>query len=298
MTGGSPGGKAFRYPPGIRRFFFVSSTLSLATIGLVLRASSANSPGDTAIFVCLLAVALYGNLDIHLTEVRLDEAGVTQRSLRGTRTLRWTEIEEFVSFSRLLLLRGTHGKPQIRLFHGDFGFSLEPFDELRELILTRVQPLVWAKWEAKTARTDRAYQYPPISVLQSVAYLIAVILAVFFFVIAPLTREVFGFEQAVYLILSVLLVGLFFLRDLRKTHRRIAVSETGLCESNGGITLVHWQEVSQIHVREPVLGCGSLVVRGGQGKTLTIPIRMRGSGELFFLLSTRGKPRITYGHDV
>jgi hypothetical protein len=298
MTGGSPGVRTFRYPPGMRRFFLLSSTLSLTTIGLVLRASSSNSLGDAAVFVCLVAVALYGNLDIHLTEVRLDETGVAQRSLRGMRTFRWTEIEEFVSFSRLLLLRGPNNKLQIRLFHGDFGFSLEPFDELRELILARVQPLMWAKWNSKTARADHSYQYPPISVLQGVGYLIAASFIVVFFVIAPLNGGVFGFEQAVYLILGLLAVGVFFLRDLRKTHRRLVVSASALREFNGGNTLIHWHEVSEIHVREPILGCGSLVVRGGQRTTLTIPVRMRGIGELFFLLSTRGKPRITYGHDI
>jgi len=298
MTGESAGVRVFRYPPGTRRFFLVSSVLSLATIGVVLRASSSSSLGDVATFLCLVVVALLGNIDIYLTEVRLNEVGVAQRSLRGTRTLRWTDIDEFVSFSRLLLLRGPHGKPQIRLFHGDFGFSLEPFDELRQSILVRVQPLVWAKWNAKAARTDHAYHYPPISVLQGVGYLIAISFTVFFFLIAPLTREVFGFEQAVYLIVSALAVGVFFLRDLRKTRRRVVVSASGLCESNAGGALIRWQEVSEIHVREPVIGYGSLVVRGGQGQTLTIPVRMRGAGELFFLLSTCGKPRVTYGHDV
>ena len=298
VVGENSTAQVFRYPPAMRRFFLFSSVLSLGMIGVILLASSSSLLGDTIIFACLVAVALYGTLDIRLTEVRLNDDGITQRSLTGTRTLRWVEIEEFVSFSRLLLLRGPHHKKQIRLFHGDFGFSIEPFDDLREQVLARVEPNVRAKWSSKNGRTDHCYKYPPISVLQCIGYVIALSFIGVFFVIAPLNREIFGLEQAVFLIFGLLSVSAFFLRDLRKSHRKLVASANGLRESNRGGTLIRWQEVDAIHIREPILGCGSMIVRGPENRRITIPMRMRGAGELFFLLTTRGKPRLVYGHEV
>lgn len=293
MSGKSAAVQIFRYPLGARKFMLISSVLSLATIWVVLQSSSI-SRGDVAVFLCVVMLAIYGNLEINLTEVRLDDARVTNRSLWQTQTLRWTEIEEFVCFSRLFLLRGPRGKPQIRWFRGDFGFALEPFDELRESVLARVQSLVYEKWKAKT---DHSYRYPPLSMLQGIAYLIVAGLIALVFVIAPIQREVFGLDQAAYLIGSLLIVGFFFVRDLRKTRRSLVASERGLQESNGQSIFVPWQEIGDVHVREPILGCGSLVVHGKNQK-LTIPVRMRGAGEVFFLLNTRGKPQITYGHEV
>jgi hypothetical protein len=298
VVGEPSAGRTFCYPPAMRRFFLYSSVLSLGTIAFILQSSSLDFLGDTVIFACLVALALCGNLDIHLTEVRLDENGITQRSLIGTRTLRWAEIEEFVAFSRLLLLRGPYYKKQIRLFHGDFGFSIEPFEDLRERILRRVEPNIFAKWSSKNGQIERSYRYPAISFLQCIGYTIALILMVVFFVLAPLSREVFGLEQAVYVMVGAFVVGAFFLRDLRKSRRRILVSANGLRESNQRNILIRWQEVDAIHIKEPILGYGSIVVRGAENRRLTIPVRMRGAGELFFLLTTHGKPQIMFGHDV
>jgi hypothetical protein len=287
----------FRYPLATQRFVFFSSIVSLGAIGVVLWTSPSSSVFAVGVLLCLVAGALYVNLDIHLSEVRVDDEGVAQRSVLGTRVLRWTEVEEFLSFSRLLVLRGPRGGTQIRLFRGDFGFSLEPFSHMRDLILAKVQPLLWEKWASKEARRQCSYPYPPISPLQAVGYLVAVSLTTMFFVIAPLQGDVFGLEQAVFLAASLLALGVFLFRDCRKTRRRIVLREDGFQESNGGTTLLRWEEITDVLVKEPVFGSGSFVVSGKQGK-VTIPMRMRGCGELFFLLSTLGKPRITYGHEL
>lgn len=106
----------------------------------------------------------------------------------------------------------------------------------------------------------------------------------------------FGLEQALYLAASLLAVGPFLLRDLRKTRRRITLREDGLRVSNGGTAFLPWEELVEITVREDSFSSGSLVVRGKQSRRVAIPLKIRGCGELLFLLSIRSETRITYGH--
>jgi hypothetical protein len=292
----------FRYPVSTRTISVTCCVLNLGGLGyyLVQTYKSTAQHGQailTFLVTAVLLAIILANLKLVTTEVGINETGITDYSVYGTRTLRWRDVEDLVNGSRLLLLRGPQGRPQISLFRGEYGLSLEPFEEMRELILAKVQPLLLDKWRSNNVREGRSYPYPALSFPQMLAYVVTTGFAVFFFLFIPVRERLFGFEHAFYLALSFLAMGVFLLRDLRKARRRIVLHKDGFRESNGGNTVLRWDEVTDIVVREPVLGSGSFVVSGKQGK-VTIPMRMRGCGELFFLLTSLGKPRITYGHEL
>jgi hypothetical protein len=235
----------------------------------------------------LLALAL-GNLKLFTSEVCLDETGITACSIYGARALRWEEVEDWVNVPRLIILRGPQGRPQISLFRGEYGFSLEPFEQMRNLIWAKVGPLILEKWSQLHLRTGRSYRYPPLSPLQWVGYLAVLAYGTYLFLIGPVQYGSFGWEQAVYLGGTCLLVSPFLVRDLRRSRRRLMLREDGIHVLNGKTMLLRWDEVTLI-VRTP----DSIVVEGSHRARLRVPWRMPSSGELLYFIRKNSQAEIT-----
>ena len=285
----------FRYPISTRKVVLATSLICLGILSAILWSDPGTKFRDLVIFVCVALPQLYLNLEMWLSEVQVDDVGIVRRLPLTTRTLQWGQVEDLVIFPRLILLRGRGGKDQMRLHRGEYGFSLEPFEEMRDLIRSKAEPLLLERWRRIPPGNNRFYQYPPVSLAQIGGYVVCCLLVAYAFVFVPIESGLFRLEQVLFLAASLFVVGLFFVRDFRKSQRHIVLGEDGLREVNGSGTSLRYEEIAGIVVRPPLFGSGSLVMRGRDDTKLSVPLGIRPCGEFLFLLSVRSQGTITYG---
>jgi Ca2+/Na+ antiporter len=291
-----PRAKIFRYPPAIRRLGFILASICIGGLALVY-AISGQSVSFFDVFVTFLFFALllvYANLEFLTHEVRIDDLAITERTPFSTKRLEWTEVQDLINSSRLIVVTGSGGSGSIALFRGDYGFSLEPFEELRDAISQRLESLLVNRWREISLAGGRTYMPPPFSIGQILAYLIPVSLIIVFLLIVPISMGHFRAWGFVLLLLGLLTVAPFLLRDYRRSKTKIILGEDGIAQKDGESRLLLWQDVARVIVREPVMfGYGLVTVVGSKGERIHISRRIRGFGELMFLLMKNARSTIT-----
>jgi len=285
----------FRYPITTRAIAVVSFVMTVGAFGYYLlmlhESKGQRSPAALALIAVLALVLLLvalGNLKLLTTEVRIDETCIVESSILRTRVLKWGTIEDLVSVPHVLLLRGAHGRPRISLCRGEYGFSLGRFEEMKDLIVRKVEPLLVEKWNALDLKTPRSYVYPPLSPIQWGGYIAVFVYGTYLFVVGPLQYGGLGWHEMLYWMSTLLLIGPLLVRDMRRSRRRLALSEDGIRVMGGGETAVlRWDGIVRIVVKG-----NSIRVEGREPPGVCVPLRMLHFGELFFFLRTRSRAEL------
>ena len=258
----------------------------------LLMVHSANAQRSSLVLVCLVGIVLlvvaFGNLKLFTTKVQIDDTCIVVCSILSTRILRWQDIDDLVSVPRALVLCGANGRPRISLCRGDYGFSLEPFEEMKVLILRKVEPLLLEKWAGLHLKTRRAFVYPSLSLLQWGGYIAVFVYGTYLFVVGPLQYGALGWVEMLFWVATLLLIGSLLFRDYRMSRRLLVVSEEGICATGVAKTrLLRWDGIARIVVK----GNG-IVVEGHEPPGICVPLRMLRFGELFFFLRTRSRAEV------
>jgi hypothetical protein len=264
--------------------------------GLV--ASSALATLDRLIvFGTFLALGVYLVLSLNYTKITTDERGVAYTGLGGTRALGWDEIDDVQLSPRLIVLSANAGGRRIRLFRGEYGLALEPFELLQDEISRRAGVRLTQHWSGVSL--PKTYRYSGLPPGTVAAYAIPVGLVVLFSSLLALTNTGFWLEKAAFLAIGLAVIAPFILRDRRRYRRTLCLSQTELREANGHEIVIPWHAIDSVLVREPIsLGYGSVSVTGNGGEVIHIPRSMPYAGEALYLIVAKSGVSESYGHDV
>jgi len=259
----------------------------LAIVGLTVLFSSSGLVDK--IFTMALATTLtaFGILLVLTKEAILTDVSLTVQTALSRTTLRWADIEDVLESRRRICLKG-RGR-RICLSQSDYGLSLVPFDELRVNILRRVNEPLKRQWADLSLEARRSYAYPRLGLGHRLGYAIPLLLIVTVFLAYPIWAGVFGWVQLLFLLGSIALTASFWVRDYRRSLKKLVLSKEEVREENGKACSVRWGDIEQLVVREGIIGYGSLVIVGGQGQKISIPRGIDHCGELTFLLTRNSR---------
>ena len=151
----------FGYPLHLKLLVIAAA---VTTIGLTSTAVAAQRrlfdvDGLLTVALLMLPQAL-ACLYVCRTSVTLTNEGVGYRGVLISRLIRWDEIDDLHSSVRLLVLStGSHIK--LRLFRGDYGLAIKPFEVLQRKLSDRLQPRLTERWSR--VKLPRRYPYPGLS---------------------------------------------------------------------------------------------------------------------------------------
>jgi hypothetical protein len=279
--------KRFRHSATTQWVVLIVCTACLAIVTLAVRSSSSSLVDK--IFTMALATMLtaFGILLVLTKEAILTDASLTVQTALSRTTLRWADIEDVLESQRRICLKG-RGR-RICLSQSDYGLSLTPFNELRIDILRRANEPLKRQWTNISLEKRRSYAYPRLGVGHSIGYAIPLLLIVTVFLAYPIRAGIFGWEQLLFLAGSVALTAIFLVRDYRRSLRKLVLTKEEVQEENGKIRSVRWGDIEQLIVREGIIGYGSLVIVGRQGRKITVPRGINHCGELMFLLTKNSR---------
>lgn len=211
--------RTFSYPLAVRLSVLIACVLMLAVLLTGLVAASALATLDGLIvFGVFLALGVYTILSLNYTKITTDERGIAYTGLDGTRALRWDEIDDVQLSPRLIVLSANAGEKRIRLFRGEYGLALEPFELLQDEMSRRAGARLTQHWSGVSLpKTFRYSGLPPGTVA---AYAIPVGLVILFFSLLALTNTGFWLEKTAFLVIGLAVIAPFILRDRRRYSSR------------------------------------------------------------------------------
>jgi hypothetical protein len=115
-------------------------------------------------------------------------------------------------------------------------------------------------------------------------YAIPLLLIITFFILFVILTEGMVAEKIAFLILGILAIVPFWLRDYRKNHKTLTVTSEGVKQTNGQDIFIQWSEVQEIMITEEALGFGSITVKGHAGLEIQIPRSIQKCGAIIYWL--------------
>jgi hypothetical protein len=289
--------QVFKFPATLLVIFAVATlggTL-LIPAGALMRGTL--SAGILAVSALIAAMVVLANLDLATTQVTLSSVDVTLSRLVWNTTINFHEVDDFYASPRLIVVTAARPRRRLKIFHGDMGLSLEPFEVLQSELSRRLEPLMA---EAARKPLPLTFMYPGLSAGQICMYLLPVAVA--------LTLVVPAMVGGAYTFAAYLAVGMapafvpivyLFLRDHYRMRRRVVVDDAGVRETNGHETRIPWPAISRLIVKEPLeFGYGSIVLEASDGRRITIPRSLEGFGRLDRIIRTRSHVVETFGHET
>ena len=243
----------------------------------------------------MLILAVIVNLDLK-TKVTLDEEKITLQNWTGSVTLGWPEIDDIHCSPRLISIASTRRGERIKIFKGEYGFSLEPFDALQEEVTRHAAHRLEQVWEQ--LKFPLAYTYPGGLWGLMLVYLIPICLVLTFFILFAIRIEGLWFEKFLFLVVGILVLIPLFIRDYRRTHKKLILEPEGVREANGKEKFIPWQAITRIIVREPLsIGYGSIIVESRAKQSIRIPRSLMYCGQVNYFLKKRTQITETYSHE-
>ena len=250
--------------------------------------------------VVLAALAIATVLMIALlwrTRLTLDPSGIAYQSLWSRVRLAWAEVDDFQCSPRLVWVASTKTRKRIRAFRGEYGMSLEPFDKLQAEIDRQVGE-----------RLDRAsggiqlpmrLEYPGLGVGTGLIYVIPMLFVLWYAILLAISSPGAWPGTLAFSLVACLVLVPFFVRDYRRSHRKILLEDNGLREVNGHETSIAWSAIARITVKEPLgTGYGSIVVEGTDAQKIRIPRAMNHAGHVLRVISSRSNVQEVFGHET
>ncbi len=143
------------------------------------------------------------------------------------------------------------------------------------------------------------YRYSGLPPGTVAAYAIPIGLVIFFFSLLVLTSTGFWLEKSAFLVIGLAAIAPFILRDRRRYHRTLVLSQTELREANGREIAISWGSIDSVVVREPIsVGYGSISVTDRDGQAIQIPRAMPYAGEVLYLITAKSGVTESYAHDL
>jgi len=288
--------KVFAYPWLLRAFAvaFAVTTLVLLVIGIAAQGRLHSLDGLLAIGF-LLILDLLTCLYFHRTRVELEREAITSHGITGSQRIRWRDVDDLHCSSRLILL-SAGSRVRLRLFRGDYGLALEPYDVLQRELADRLQSRLTDQW-AHVA-LPRIYGYPRLSPGLLIAYAIPIGLLMVFFIVFAVGIDGFWLEKMAFLGLGLAAVLPFMVRDYLRTRKRLELSSEGLRETNGKQISIEWSSIRRLIVREPIsIGVGSIDIVSETGDRIRIPRALPCLGEFLHLVKRHSSIDTDYSYD-
>jgi hypothetical protein len=292
----APTPHVFAYPWLVRAFAVASAVMTLVLLVIGLAAQSRLLSLDGLLDIgLLLFLDLLTCLYLQRRRVELDREGITCHGIIGSRRIRWKDIDDLHCSSRLILL-SADSRVRLRLFRGDRGLALEPFDVLQQQLADRLQARLADEWAH--VPLPRSYRYPKLSPGALIAYAIPIGLLILFFVVFSVGVDGFWLEKLTFLALGLGAVLPFIARDYLRSRRWLELSAEGLRETNGKLVSIGWSSIGRLIVREPIsIGFGSIDVVSVEGDRIRIPRALSRLGELLHLLNRYSGVETSYSYD-
>lgn len=286
--------KTFRYSRSVQNIIDFFSILTLVVFSLAFRRDGFSFIGLFA-FLFMLALWVLVNLDIRST-VTVDEEKITIQKWIGSLIFRWSEIDDFQCSPRLISIASTGQRKKFKTLRGEYGMSLEPFDVLQREVTQRAGYRLVKEWEQ--LKLPRTYVNPGLLIGTIVAYLIPLGIILTFFVLLSLETGGHWFGNYLFLATSILVLLPLFIRDYRKSHKKLTLNEEGLRQVNGKEIYLPWQAVTKIIVKEPLaVGYGSIIVESENDGRIWIPRSLMKCGQVLYLIKRKTMISETYGNE-
>jgi hypothetical protein len=229
------------------------------------------------------------------TKVILDEQKVTYVTMSGSTTFEWDEIEDVYQTPHMLFLTPSMQRKRMRFMKGEFGLSLEPFDALHQEVIRRLTPRLQKKWSKE--RLPKKFASSGIHFGMVVAYSLPIMLLGIFFILFLTVMQGMLIATLLFLLVSLLVVLPFLLRDYRLSMRQLTIEEEGLRETNGDELFMPWQAVRMILVKEGYIGGGSVLIEGEGPQTIKLAPTHRNIGQILYLIKQKSQCSEVYGHE-
>jgi hypothetical protein len=275
--------KLYTYPLSLRRLVTASISIGGALLVWLVVRGQLNLDAIMA-FLLLGILCAWVMLELHST-LKLDENGISYRTFRGRSTLKWFEITDVHTSPHALFIIVAHRNTKIVLHHGEYagiGTGFEPFEDLRHEVTRHTLPRLSKIWEQEGL--PLACRYPGITRAIMLVYAIPLLLIITFFILFVILTEGMVAEKIAFLILGILAIVPFWLRDYRKNHKTLTVTSEGVKQTNGQDIFIQWSEVQEIMITEEALGFGSITVKGHAGLEIQIPRSIQKCGAIIYWL--------------
>jgi len=254
--------RSFAVSRRCRIFVGVKSGVLLLILAAAMSTRGQLSFGESASLLLLFGgLFLWVNLSLNADRVGLSSHSIEVRGLGRCRRVRWDDIEDLDCSPRIISL-GVRGRTsRLKFYRAANGFSFEPFEELQERIVELVMPTLAQDWDR--IELPVAIEYPGLMRGSIVGYVVRLVAVMFGPVCFAIAFDGFLTEKALFFVLSLALLSPFFVRDWRRAHGTLELTQDGLRQRNGHEVVISWSGVTRIVVWEPPLvGYGWITIEG------------------------------------
>ena len=237
-------------------------------------------------FSVLGILGVWAVLELNGT-VQLDENGLTAKWWRGKSVMPWAEVADVQISSHMLSITTARQNTRIVLRHGEYagiGIGLEPFDDLCQEAAKHTLPRLSKAWVQQGL--PLYCRYPGITRGTVALYVIPLLLIMTFFIKFATMAEGMLLEKLVFLLVGLLAIAPFWLRDHRKNRKTLILTTDGVKQSktNGQDIFLAWPDIQEITLTEEPSGFGSIIVKGCNDQEIQIPRSLQNAGAILYWL--------------
>lgn len=217
--------------------------------------------------------------------LQLDENGLTAKGWRGKSVLPWAEVADVQISPHMLSIATARRNTRIVLRHGEYagiGIGLEPFDDLCQEVAKHTLPRLSKAWAQQGLPLH--CRYPGITRGTVALYVIPLLLIMTFFTTFVTMSEGMLLEKVVFLLVGLLAIVPFWLRDHRKNRKTLILTTDGVKQTNGQNIFLAWSDIQEITLTEEPPGLGSIIVKGRNDQEIQIPRSLQNAGAILYWL--------------
>ena len=228
--------KLYTYPAALRRIVMTTTGVEGALLVWMIARGELNLDAVLAFFLIGI-LSVWGLLELNST-LQLDENGISARGWRRESVLKWSEITDVQISSHLLSITTAHRNAKIVLSHGEYagiGIGFEPFEDLCQEVAQRTLPRLSKIWVQQGL--PLLCRYPGITRQIVLVYAIPLLIIMTYFILFVVMTEGMLVEKVLFLLVGLLAIVPFWLRDYRKNRRTLIVTSDGIKQTNGHDTV-------------------------------------------------------------
>lgn len=288
--------KSLECPRSLRVVVGLLSALLVAAVLVSLLREEAITILTIIESMCVIIICAASNYALSAIKLTLDEQQMTYCTLTGSTIYKWEDIDDVDQTPHFTFVSMASSSRRLTLCSGEYGLSsLQPFEELRREITNKVLSRLYERWDR--LNLPLTFTYPRFHWTVILAYTIPLFLVFMFFALFVVPTEGMVVEKVVFIVLGVIIVLPFFIRDFRRSRKKLVLEQQGLRQTNGKQLVIPWHEIKNISVKESYIGYGSISVGSNETGWIRIPGSHPNRGQILHLIKKHTNLTESYGHE-
>ena len=193
--------KSLEFPRSLKVVVGLLSTLFVAALLMSLFREEEITIMKIIGSLCILIICAAYNYALSVTKLTLDEQQMTHYTLTGSTIYKWDEMDDVDQTPHFTFISVASQRKQLTLCRGEYGLSLQPFEELGRAIANTVLPRLYQRWDQ--LMLPLTFAYPRFHWTTILAYLIPLFLVLTFFALFVVPAEGMVAEKIAFIAYNI-----------------------------------------------------------------------------------------------